>query len=249
MSMRESADFRRKRRLNGQSIVEMAMMAPILILIISGVVEMGFMFSNYLAATDAARNAARFSSDSNYINHDHRKLCTGAGATTDFYRQTACLAIAELANESPTITLCLPNSAADRHCPRPWAEQDDVIISVFAVTREITWTDRSEWLMSRFPGSGGEHGWSYAADLMGGGGSNGDQSVGRTAMHSSNYSTEDIRAKLDPVNINSGFVLVEINYNYYQILALPWFTAFVPDPQWLKLYSVWPLTSAEPTHT
>jgi len=237
-------DFRRKRRLNGQSIVEMAMMAPILILIISGVVEMGFMFSNYLAGSDAARNAARFSSDSDFTRRDSRPDCTGANQTMDFYRQTACLAVAELAAESPTITLCLPGSPADRHCPRPYDQMDDVIVTVFAVTREITWATRADWPMSRFPDGTGEMGWSFAVDRAGG-----DQSAARTGMHASNFTTEQIRAKLDLVDINSGFVLVELNYNYFQILALPWFTPFVPDPQWLKLYSIWPLSSAEPTST
>lgn len=242
--MRESIAFRRKRRLGGQSIVEMALMLPVLILLISGIVEMGFLFSNYLATSDAARNAARFSSDSDLFNHDHRPLCTGVGATTDFYRQTACLAVAELANESPTVTLCMPGSPADRHCPRPISDMDDIIISVFAVTREITWTNRSDWPMERFPADAGEQGWSYMADLQGV-----SQAAPRTGLHHSNMTTAQVREKLDLISINSGFVLVEINYNYYQLLALPWFTAFVPDPQWLKLYSVWPLSSAEPTST
>jgi hypothetical protein len=242
--MRESANFWRKRRLTGQSIVEMAMMAPILLLIISGVVEMGFMFSNYLAASDAARNAARFSSDSDFTHHDSRPDCHGTWRTLDFYRQTACLAIDELAAESPTITLCLPGFPDDRHCPRPYDQMDDVIISVFAVTREMVWSDRSDWPMVRFPDGTGEMGWSFAVDRAGG-----SQSTPRTGMHASNFTTEQVRSMLDPVSINSGFVLVEINYNYFQILALPWFTPFVPDPQWLKLYSVWPLSSAEPTST
>ncbi len=29
---------------------------------------------------------------------------------------------------------------------------------------------------------------------------------------------------------NTGYVLVEINYNYHQILGMPWFTQFVADP-------------------
>jgi hypothetical protein len=41
--------------------------------------------------------------------------------------------------------------------------------------------------------------------------------------------------------------VVEIFYNYPQLLKLPVLTSIVPDPIPLYLYSVMPISSAEPT--
>lgn len=44
---------------NGQSMVEFALIMPILLLIIVGIIEFGFMFSGFLALTNASREAVR----------------------------------------------------------------------------------------------------------------------------------------------------------------------------------------------
>lgn len=46
---------------------------------------------------------------------------------------------------------------------------------------------------------------------------------------------------------NTGLVVVEIFYAYKQLLALPLFTAFIPDPIQVHAYSIMPLSAAEPT--
>ena len=43
----------------GQSMVEFAMIVPILLLIVVGIIEFGFMFSGFLTLTNASREAAR----------------------------------------------------------------------------------------------------------------------------------------------------------------------------------------------
>jgi hypothetical protein len=259
MSMKESRISRRTFRRRGQSIVEFAMMAPILLILLSGIFEFGFMFSSYLAIIDSARNSARFSSDSAYDNTDPEKTCS---ATTDFYRLTACLAVSELTDEQPTIQLCLPNSPVTENCdPTDWENNDDIIISVFSVLSEDRGDPEGSSLaglyteITRFPGAAGEQGWSYAVDL-----NNIDQGDSpRSEIHASKFRSDDIETMLwkrvDPdtgdwTQANStGYLLVEINYHYYQALAMPWFTQFVPNPVLFRVYSIWPLTSAEPTST
>jgi hypothetical protein len=237
--MKESR-FPWRRRRRGQSIVEFALMLPILLILLSGLFEFGFIFNHYLAALDAARNAARFSSDNQYDIRDGILGCDSG--TRDFYRQAACEAISNLENEQPTITLCLPGYVSE-HCDgATWAQFDDVIVSVFSVTRLHPGA-----AIERFPKTGGcpELGWSYAADLA----LRPQCSARVTNLHISQFTDAEIIAKLDDTAPNTGFVLVEVNFNYNQVLALPWFTQFVPDPLPLYLYSIWPLTSAEPTST
>jgi TadE-like protein len=266
MSMKDSTVFRGRFRRRGQSIVEFALMAPILLILLSGIFEFGFMFSSYLSVIDAARNSARFSSDSAY---DHPDPVTDCDKTTDFYRLTACLAILELADEQPTIMLCLPDpkrpatencNPGDTFSGDEKDKFDDIIISVFSVLRE----DQSDPMgsseaglytaITRFPDNTGEQGWSYAADLV-----LQDQVKERKGLHASQFSSTQVSAMLyhrwnpeagkwEQAN-STGYLMVEINYHYWQALAMPWFTQFVKNPVLFRVYSIWPLTSAEPTST
>jgi hypothetical protein len=246
--MKESKFPWRMRRARGQSIVEFALMAPILLILLSGLFEFGFIFTHYLAVLDAARNASRFSSDNQFdlidsIDHDCDELTDGS-ATTDFYRQAGCLAVGELLAEQPTITLCL-KGVVNEHCDGVTMDMmDDVIVSAFSVLRNSSTVPVPE--IKRFPNMGGceEWGWSYAADLMGV-----PQCSARSGMHVSKYPSSKVQTLLAANAPNTGFVLVEINYHYWQVLALPWFTQFVADPVDFNLYALWPLVSAEPTST
>jgi Flp pilus assembly protein TadG len=121
-------------RTRGQSLVETAFLLPILLILLSGLIEFGFMINQYMTVLDAERNAARFAVDGSYDHTDADPNCT---TTRDFYRQTACLLLQELSQEQPAITL---NTSTD-----------DIVISAFAMT-----TGGS--LSARFPSSSG---WSY----------------------------------------------------------------------------------------
>jgi hypothetical protein len=45
---------------------------------------------------------------------------------------------------------------------------------------------------------------------------------------------------------NTGVLVVEIYYDYNQVLSLPWITAFVPDPIHIHTFAIMPLVAAEP---
>jgi hypothetical protein len=242
----------------GQSLVEVALLFPVLLILLSGLLEFGFLLNEYLTLQDAVRNAARFSSDSDYTVTDVtavNNVCTngatgfpreeccmgsgGLGGTVDFYRQTACLVNVEMNNMAPDVsTLCLRPGAngiceygiLDPNSGDP-GNRDDIVISVFSIDQHGTPQ------IVRF---GGANGWSYSEHYVGYGG-------GRN--QNSRFSTADIASRLDMAAPNTGYVLVEIFYNYAQKLSLPWITAFVHDPVMLHAYTIMPLTSAEPTPT
>lgn len=52
-----------KRRVRGQSLVEFTLMLPILLMMLSGLIEFGFLLNTYLDVIDAAREAARFAAN------------------------------------------------------------------------------------------------------------------------------------------------------------------------------------------
>jgi len=124
----------RPRRGVGQSLVETALLFPVLLIIFSGLVEVGFWLASYLVVVDAARNAARFSSDGFYQMRDSDTNCA---STHDFFRQAACAVLTELVQERPRLSL---DPAAD-----------DIVVSAVSILH-------GSGVTARFPNATG---WSY----------------------------------------------------------------------------------------
>lgn len=219
----------------GQGLIETALLFPVLLVVLSGLVEFGFMLNEYMAIQDAARNTARFQADGSFILIDNDHNCT---STRDFYRQAACLVNQELAQERPEIRLNFGNG------------HDDVIVSSFSIAQEYCTSPATfppiprvppapglSCVTLRFPEAYGEAGWSAALDQTG------------TRNQSSRFTIADINERLDSMAPSTGLVLVEIFYDYDQKLNLPWITAFLADPVLLHNYTIMPLVSAEPTPT
>ncbi len=202
----------------GQALVETALVLVLLLILIGSIVEFGFMLNSYLAIQDAARNAARFSSDSLY---DYRDNVTDCNLTHDFYRQTACLVNMELVQARPSVTLTLTTPSTD-----------DVLISAFSIAGTDIVISPTVW--ARHPSTAGERGWSAAQDF------------GGIRHQVSRITSQQIINKLDPHAPSTGFILVEIFSHYDQKFKLPWLTPFIPDPVPLYTYALMPLVSAEP---
>ena len=73
----------KKRKPLGQSLVEVAIAFPVLIMLLTGVIEFGFILNFYLSLLDATRDAARLYSG------DDPFLADGVTDDNDFYLQTA----------------------------------------------------------------------------------------------------------------------------------------------------------------
>lgn len=86
VSNRSDSGFRRK--VKAQSMVEFAITLPVLILLLTGMVEFGFMLNTYLSIQDAARTTARRYSTVNPFNAD--------GTDNPAFYQNAALYIEEL---------------------------------------------------------------------------------------------------------------------------------------------------------
>ena len=104
---------------------------------------------------------------------------------------------------------------------------DDVIITVYSV-------DVANNTITAFPGLTDGSPVDGAAHIYG------------NANYPSIFSVNSIRNSLLTGAPNAGILVVEVHYNYHQILALPWITAFLPDPVHLRAYTMFPLNAAEP---
>lgn len=93
---------------------------------------------------------------------------------------------------------------------------DDIVITFFSV---------SDTVYTRYPN---DDGWSVYGTQV------------------TKLSNTEIQNRLDSTAPPAGVLLVEIFYNYPQLLKLPVFTQFVQDPMPVYVYAVMPLPAAEP---
>ncbi|MBI4772289.1 MAG: pilus assembly protein [Chloroflexi bacterium] len=132
----------------GQSLVELTLIFPLMLLLMAGMIQVAFAGNNYLTILDASRAGARFSSDSDPFGAGAQTGDSDCATTTDFYFVTACLAIQNMTD----LRFDSAESIADGN---------DIVISFFAI-------GGSGDVLARYPTADGENGWSYAANLPGG---------------------------------------------------------------------------------
>jgi Flp pilus assembly protein TadG len=101
---------RSRRREEGQALVEFALVLPVILLVLVGIVQFGLMFYTYIDLTSATRDAARRVAVSR---------STGAGLTQA--RQVVADATTAVNSANATVTLT-PGG--------PWQAGDDVTVRV-----------------------------------------------------------------------------------------------------------------------
>jgi hypothetical protein len=141
--------------------------------------------------------------------------------SNDFYNQAACLA------QQVALPMRLDSG------------KDDVVISAFGVANGT--------VVNRFPTnpqdppSGTETPGEWHLYGYGGG-----CSPAADNCNPSKFTNARINSYLSGAAPNTGVLLVEIYYDYNQVLSLPWITAFVPDPIHIHTFAIMPLVAAEP---
>lgn len=187
-----------------QSLVEFAIALPVLMLLLSGVVEFGFALNYYLSLLDATRESARY----------HANLDPFLDDGTDdilFYNSAIGMAYNNL---DPTVSD--PTFVGRRIILDP--TEDEIFVTVYA---------KDDTGVVSYPASG-----SFRA-------------FNNMALESL-FTASEIESLFESGSPNAGILVVEVHYNYNQVMALPWLSAFVPDPLLLRAYTIMPLVAAEP---
>jgi hypothetical protein len=228
-----------KRNRRGQSFVELMLVVLILMLMLAGVVEFSFMINSYIHVLDGSREAAR-------VNNKFKAFDPTTWASDDFfYFQTS-----EQAASTMSPVVLNPNLG------------DDIIISVISlkgssIRRYPLLADMSSssngWSLcgnyANYVAYYAEEGTSVLPELS-------DPGWNSCPSHESRLTNAEITARAGPAAMQSGLLVVEIIYNYSQILKLPIFSngdffgtkfSIVPDPLPLYIYTIMPMSSAEPT--
>ena len=247
--------FQLRRQPRGQSFVELIFVLLFLALIMAGMVEFGFLLNNYLHVLDGSREAARIASTSApFTIGGDGQLTPINDYNPPFYYLTAAKAVQTM------IPVAL----------KP-ANPDDILISVFSLTGNVplrwpaTALDQNGWSLCAHYNANTDDsaitfpvmtpastcsGLPYGGFAAYFGCISAPVPIIMTGctVRKSQFSPTDITNKLNGLNPqNSGVVLVEIFYNYPQLLKLPVFTNVLPDPIPLYVYSLMPVSAAEPT--
>lgn len=219
--------FRRLKAIgkdSGQSFVELALILPVVLLLLIGLVEVGFVFYAYLTVLDQTREAARFASIRDYRAgvelgiSDPTVTCNDQ--RLDYYYDIACFFIDPDLN--PYITF------------EP-GDYDDVAISVFTVNDNHVsdrWPDDSDGVWSLFNDN-------WKKDCEG--------NIVQDEPFMTNDEIEDLFVSNAPDD--RGLVLVEGYYCYDLFLNLPLVSQIVPSPFRIHAYTIMPASEAIPTPT
>ncbi|MCP4141346.1 MAG: hypothetical protein GY755_13865 [Chloroflexi bacterium] len=202
--------FRQKtnrQKTKGQSLVEFTLTLPVLLILLSGLTEFGFMLNYYLSLVDASREVARL-----FSNYDHEYVDPDTGR--NFYEIAAdqvVLVLEPSDSNDTTRKIEIHGNLVDPTKNHP----NDIIVSVYSV-------------------SGG-----VAVPL----------NVYHWSGHqTSRLNTAEINSRLTGTPPDSGVLVVEIFYNYEQVLKLPWLE-MMPDPFVIHSFTIMPQSSSEPTPT
>jgi hypothetical protein len=229
----------------GQGLLEFALVLPVLLILIAGIVEIGIYANVYLTVLDATREAARFGAnldplltshhpfdmygdpypdvrppeiDGPMTDEDLREICR-LGDTTNFYYEVACLAVQNL----PVGTL---NAAED----------DDVTITVVGI--------RDGAIEYRWPLASHAH--PDDQDYHFKGPSDGNISWSLYGVRASEFDDTQIASQLVADAPETGFVIVEIFHAHHQLIGVFRIGDFLPDPIVVRPYTIFPVAAAEP---
>ncbi len=234
-------------RQKAQSFVELAIVLPVLLLILLGLVEIAFFIARYLDVMDLTREAARAASLRDPQVQQAYTYTNGAYQCNrtlpySFYYTSACVFAPPEGSAA-----C---SADPKFCgglnPLIYVDHtvDDVLIEVFTV-KGHTVVDKVNppagyWALSDHD-SDLSHNDNWKKDCKG-------NLLSPTPQPY--YTAAKVESELISTSpMNKGFVGVEFYYCYHQVLAIPFANLFVSDPARVHAYTIMPLPMAVPTPT
>jgi hypothetical protein len=206
----------------GQSFIELALVFMILMLIFAGVVELGNLINVYLDIIDAGREASRNANTYEFYNIDESTVPPTITVGDLVFNEAAKIAWNTMNTNCQGILQDKGTQLIPPGCNMriPFDPLvDDIVISVMSYDGHS---------LIRFPDSSG---WS------------------RFNNEISTVTDAQILSHLDSSTPSTGIIMVEVFYNYHQLLGMPFFTDVLPDPIPVHTFSIMPYPSADPTPT
>ena len=255
----------------GQSLVEIALVFPFILLLLAGLVEVGHYVNTYLTLLDASREAARYATDldprnpwgDNFDRSAHPDACGGAVGSANGPDSEACLRLGcEATGYLYHKAACLVSTNLQQLELDLSNEHHDVVISIVAVisaTESLTITERlPPFNPACTPDEGfsgtcattsccqDECSWSWTNDVYQGTILAG---TGQESRFTCSELADLLNSGPNRTRRQNGFVIVEIFYEHRLALNLPIISDVIPEPIRMRAYSVMPVSAAEPTPT
>jgi hypothetical protein len=213
---------RKGRKTRAQSLVEVAIAFPLLLMLFSGMVEFGFMLNTYLSLLDATRQTARFLANRNPFTSINENTSPATFVDDPAFYDTGAGMIIDILDP--------PDDAKARSIVFD-PSRDDIIISVLRVSvNEQTHTVAE---IKRFPQALNPPYFRVYGN--------------QESAYSDNARIIAAMTRNGTPPVRTGMLIVEICYGYEGVLKLPWVQAFMPGNYvLLRANTIMPLVSAKP---
>jgi hypothetical protein len=225
--------------LKAQSYIELALILPILLITLLGLIEVVYFIGRYLDVLDLTREAARFASVRDPFSGVTGDLDCSTPNQFEFYYDTACV-FSPPANSAS----CTDPAFCNGMNPYIAINQstDDVVISVYTITDNM--------VSNSWPGPSGYWALSdHDSDIMNNGNWRNDCD-GNIVTSDPYYTSAVIDNSLSlSAPPNEGFIAVEFYYCHYMVLNLPFISQLIPNPMRIHAYTIMPLPAAAPSPT
>lgn len=199
------------RTQRGQSLVETALVTPILIFLLLGLFEAGYALRSYIVLTNASREAARFAIRHNYIHPEQ----TDPGFDA-VYRHTLEAVTQQLDGfeDNSTVIIQYVEIGVTYPCDPEALDDCDCALAATLPFTAATWLDRPKYLASFPPGR------TSAIDAV--------AIAARLGPENNRFNCELMKRRGNP-SANS-LVVVEIFYRHRQLFGVPLISNPYTDP-------------------
>ena len=227
-----------KRKNKAQSLVELSLILLILLTLLTGMVEFGNLLNQYINIVDGAREGARFVSNDDPFTTITIKDEHGNDVTVSNYEYFFGKVYQVVQGRYETVggvEVQISKGAID---PIVLSKEngDDIVATFFSVTGD---SRRGPPNLCTSPGTI-QHLERFTPKPP--------NPASRYSNHVSQFTDGQVSSMLDGCAPNAGVLLVEVFYNYNQILQM-YSLVGVPDPIQVHAYSMMPLSAGEPTPT
>ena len=222
--MKTASSFKTKNK--GQSFIELALLMSTLLLLVVGLVEFGNMLNQYINLVDGAREGARFGSNTDPFYNVTTRVYDYSTPQDSFFKDIDTVVEGNTAVDPTLRTSAITPLFLDR-APES--------VPGFRSPSGVAYK-AAEVLIAFYAVSNGAivKKWTWKK-----------YSTGQVSQ----ITDAEVASHLNAAAPNTGILLVEIFYNYFQLLKLPFLTYVVADPIPVHAYAFMPLAAAESTPT